>query len=109
VDRADRPQHEPGEVVDVRRDSYGNVVCDVNTDRRWGTRMSAPAHGQPSRDGAGQLLRDLSDRDLFRAYMGESNPRRCAELVAEYQRRGWLTASLQTTPKYRRALRRLKQ
>ena len=55
------------------------------------------------------MLRDLSDRDLFRAYMGESNPRRCAELIAEYQRRGWLTASMQTTPKYRRALRKLEQ
>ena len=109
MDRVDRARHEHGEVVDLGRDWYGNIVCDVNTDRRWGTRMSAPADGLPSRGGAGQMLRDLSDRDLFRAYMGESNPRRCAELIAEYQRRGWLTASLQATPKYRRALRRLEQ
>ena len=95
--------------MDVRCAWQDDIICDVNTDRPWGTLMSARADGPPSRDGARQMLRDLSDRDLFRAYMGESNPRRCAELIAEYQRRGWLTASLQTTPKYRRALRRLEQ
>ena len=93
----------------MRLDWYINSVYHVDVDGRRGTRMSLPADGWPSRGEGGQMLRDLSDRDLVRAYMGESNPRRCAELIAEYQRRGWLTASLQTTPKYRRALRRFAQ